>query len=396
MPTKRSVSDMDVEGRTVLVRVDYNVTFRPDTTEISDDSRIRATLPTLDLLKSRDAKIVLCSHRGRPKGRVVEELRMKPVAVRLANLLKQEVISTRDCVGSEVSDLVSSAPQNSVVMLENLRFHPGEENNESEFAEELAALADVYVNDAFGTAHRAHASTFGITQHLDSAVGLLMERELHMLGKALENPVRPFSVALGGAKVSDKVRMIEHLADKVDTFLIGGGMASAFLATQGLTVGASRIEDASLKHARNVTRMGKERGFNLIIPSDVVIADRFERDASSKTVISSNICESWLIMDIGDETARRYRNELQRSNTIFWNGPMGVFEWESFSKGTTSVARSVAGAAGTSIIGGGSTADAVYTLGLEKEMSHVSTGGGASLEYLEGRDLPGVSAIQDA
>ncbi|MCD5399035.1 MAG: phosphoglycerate kinase [Dehalococcoidia bacterium] len=396
MPTKRSVSDMDVEGRTVLVRVDYNVTFRPDTTEISDDSRIRATLPTLDLLKSRDAKIVLCSHLGRPKGRVVEELRMKPVAVRLANLLKQEVISTRDCVGSEVSDLVSSAPQNSVVMLENLRFHPGEENNESEFAEELAALADVYVNDAFGTAHRAHASTFGITQHLDSAVGLLMERELHMLGKALENPARPFSVALGGAKVSDKVRMIEHLADKVDTFLIGGGMASAFLATQGLTVGASRIEDASLKHARNVTRMGKERGFNLIIPSDVVIADRFERDASSKTVISSNICESWLIMDIGDETARRYRNELQRSNTIFWNGPMGVFEWESFSKGTTSVARSVAGAAGTSIIGGGSTADAVYTLGLEKEMSHVSTGGGASLEYLEGRDLPGVSAIQDA
>ena len=396
MPTKRSVSDMDVEGRTVLVRVDYNVTFRPDTTEISDDSRIRATLPTLDLLKSRDAKIVLCSHLGRPKGRVVEELRMKPVAVRLANLLKQEVISTRDCVGSEVSDVVSSAPQNSVVMLENLRFHPGEENNESEFAEELAALADVYVNDAFGTAHRAHASTFGITQHLDSAVGLLMERELHMLGKALENPARPFSVALGGAKVSDKVRMIEHLADKVDTFLIGGGMASAFLATQGLTVGASRIEDASLKHARNVTRMGKERGFNLIIPSDVVIADRFERDASSKTVISSNICESWLIMDIGDETARRYRNELQRSNTIFWNGPMGVFEWESFSKGTTSVARSVAGAAGTSIIGGGSTADAVYTLGLEKEMSHVSTGGGASLEYLEGRDLPGVSAIQDA
>ena len=396
MPTKRSVSDMDVEGRTVLVRVDYNVTFRPDTTEISDDSRIRATLPTLDLLKSRDAKIVLCSHLGRPKGRVVEELRMKPVAVRLANLLKQEVISTRDCVGSEVSDLVSSAPQNSVVMLENLRFHPGEENNESEFAEELAALADLYVNDAFGTAHRAHASTFGITHHLDSAVGLLMERELHMLGKALENPVRPFSVALGGAKVSDKVRMIEHLADKVDTFLIGGGMASAFLATQGLTVGASRIEDASLKHARNVTRMGKERGFNLIIPSDVVIADRFERDASSKTVISSNICESWLIMDIGDETARRYRNELQRSNTIFWNGPMGVFEWESFSKGTTSVARSVAGAAGTSIIGGGSTADAVYTLGLEKEMSHVSTGGGASLEYLEGRDLPGVSAIQDA
>ena len=396
MPTKRSVSDMDVEGRTVLVRVDYNVTFRPDTTEISDDSRIRATLPTLDLLKSRDAKIVLCSHLGRPKGRVVEELRMKPVAVRLANLLKQEVISARDCVGSEVSDLVSSAPQNSVVMLENLRFHPGEENNESEFAEELAALADVYVNDAFGTAHRAHASTFGITQHLDSAVGLLMERELHMLGKALENPARPFSVALGGAKVSDKVRMIEHLADKVDTFLIGGGMASAFLATQGLTVGASRIEDSSLKHARNVTRMGKERGFNLIIPSDVVIADRFERDASSKTVISSNICESWLIMDIGDETARRYGNELQRSNTIFWNGPMGVFEWESFSKGTTSVARSVAGAAGTSIIGGGSTADAVYTLGLEKKMSHVSTGGGASLEYLEGRDLPGVSAIQDA
>jgi len=212
VPTKRSVSDMDVEGRTVLVRVDYNVTFRPDTTEISDDSRIRATLPTLELLKSRNAKIVLCSHLGRPKGRVIEELRMKPVAVRLANLLKQDVISTRDCVGSEVSDLVSLAPQNSVVMLENLRFHPGEENNEPEFAEELAALADVYVNDAFGTAHRAHASTFGITQHLDSAVGLLMERELHMLGKALENPARPFSVALGGAKVSDKIRMIEHLA----------------------------------------------------------------------------------------------------------------------------------------------------------------------------------------
>ena len=396
MSSKRTISGLTVTGKTVLVRVDYNVTFRPGTTQISDDSRIRATIPTLKLLMSQGAKIVLCSHLGRPKGQVVEDLRMAPVANRLAQILGREVNSAPDCVGSDVANLVSSAPQDSIIMLENLRFHPGEEGNDPCFAQELASLADVYVDDAFGTAHRAHASTQGVTRYLSSAVGLLMERELEMLGKALQNPERPFTVVLGGAKVSDKIGIIEHLADKVDTFLIGGGMAAAFLNAQGVSVGASRCEDADLEHARNVKRMSGQQGFKLVTPSDVVIGDRFEETASHKMVDCAAICEAWLIMDIGDVTARRYGDEIRRSNTIFWNGPMGVFEWQPFSRGSASVAHTLAETKGTSIIGGGSTADVVYTLGLEDEMSHVSTGGGATLEYLEGRELPGVAAIPDA
>jgi phosphoglycerate kinase len=396
LPTKQSISDLDVERKTVLVRVDYNVPFRPGTTDISDDSRIRASVPTLRLLMSRNAKIVLCSHLGRPKGQVVEELGMKPVAARLEEILERQVLLARDCVGTQVSEFVSSAPQDSIIMLENLRFHKGEESNDPEFAGQLASLADAYVNDAFGTAHRAHASTHGVTRYLNSAVGELMKKELEMLGKALENPARPFSVVLGGAKVSDKIGIIEHLADKVDSFLIGGGMAAAFLAAQGMDVGASAGEDADLEHARNVIQMSEERGFNLVLPSDVVIGDRFEEGASFKTVDGADICESWRIMDIGETTAQRYGDELGRSNTIFWNGPMGVFEWEPFSRGSSSVARAIADADGASIIGGGSTADVVHSLGLDGEMSHVSTGGGASLEYLEGRELPGVAAIRDA
>ena len=395
MPAKRSISGLSVNDKTVLVRVDYNVTFRPGATEISDDSRIRATIPTLELLMSRRAKVVLCSHLGRPKGRVVEELRMTPVADRLSQILGRDVSIASDCVGPDVASLVSSSPQDSVIMLENLRFHPGEEANDPKFAEELASLADVYVDDAFGTAHRAHASTQGVTRYLPSAVGLLMERELEMLGKALENPKRPFTVILGGAKVSDKIGIIEHLADKVDTFLIGGGMAAAFLKAQGFSVGASIYGDADLAHARNVIRMSEERGFKLIVPSDVVIANQFGEGASSKMVDSSVICDAWLIMDIGDATARHYTDEIRKSNTTFWNGPMGVFEWEPFSRGSASVANALAESTGTSIVGGGSTADVVHTLGLEGEMSHVSTGGGATLEYLEGRELPGVAAIPD-
>lgn len=396
MPAKRSISGLSVKDKTVLVRVDYNVTFRPGTTEISDDSRIRATIPTLELLMSQCAKIVLCSHLGRPNGQIMEGLRMAPVVDRLAQILGRDVLSASDCVGPNVANLVSAAPQDSIIMLENLRFHAGEERNDLGFAEQLASLADVYVDDAFGTAHRAHASTQGVAGFLPSAVGLLMERELEMLGKALENPKRPFTVVLGGAKVSDKIGIIQNLADKVDTFLIGGGMAAAFLRAQGVSVGASRYEDTDLALARNAIRMSEDQGFKLMTPSDVVIGDRFEEDAASKMVNSTSICDSWLIMDIGDATARRYAIELRKSNTIFWNGPMGVFEWEPFSHGSASVARTLVETKGTSIIGGGSTADVVYALGLEGAMSHVSTGGGATLEYLEGRELPGVAAIPDA
>jgi 3-phosphoglycerate kinase len=389
---------MDVEGKTVLVRVDYNVTFRPGTTEISDDSRIRASIPTIKLLMSQSAKIVLCSHLGRPKGMFVKNLRMTSVRDRLAEILDRDVSLAPGVVGPEVADLVASSPQNSIILLDNLRFNPGEETNDIGFSEQLASLADVYVNDAFGTAHRAHASTQGVTQfHPDSsAVGLLVERELEMLGKALENPERPFTVVLGGAKVSDKIGIIEHLSEKVDTFLIGGGMAAAFLKANGVSVGASDCADEDLDHARNVIQMSEEKGFKLLLPSDVIVGESFHENALAKAVDSVAICDSWLIMDIGENTSSSYARELRKSNTVFWNGPMGVFEWDSFSNGSSGIANTLAEIEATSIIGGGSTADIVYTLGLDDRISHVSTGGGATLEYLEGRELPGVAAIPDA
>lgn len=394
MDKVKSIRTLDVAGKTALVRVDYNVPFRPGSTDISDDSRIRASLPTLRYLQERGCRIVVCSHLGRPKGRVVESLRMAPVSQRLSELLGTPVVQARQCVGEAVASAAALAP-GGVMMLENLRFHPGEEQNDVEFARGLAALADVYINDAFGAAHRAHASTAAVARLLPSAAGLLMERELQVLGDALDAPNRPFAAVLGGAKVSDKIGVLENLMDKVDMLVIGGGMAATFIKAQGHSVGDSLVEDDRLAFARRIMD-ADHGGAKILIPDDVVAADAFAADAESRVVSASAIPDGWRIMDIGPNTARRYADALGECGTVIWNGPMGVFEWESFSRGTAAVANALAGMErATTITGGGSTAEAVGALGLADRMTHISSGGGASLEFMEGRELPGVAALMD-
>ena len=345
---------------------------------------------------SRGAKVVLCSHLGRPNGRVVEKLRLTKVSQRLAELLHHDITMSPGCVGEEVENLVSSSGPHSLIMLENLRFHEGEEANDPAFAQALASLADIYVTDAFATAHRAHASTHGVARYLPSAAGLLLEHELEMLGKTLKNPKRPFNVVLGGAKVSDKIGMISHLSEKADAFLIGGGMSAAFLKAEGYSIGGSNCPDADVNKAQDIIHMKNDAGFQLFTPTDVVIGNRFEEHALSTTVSASDIFEDWIVMDIGIDTSVRYNTVIQNSETILWNGPMGVFEWDQFSHGSRRVAASIAESKGMSITGGGSTAEVLYTLGLDGAVSHVSTGGGATLEYLEGHELPGIVVIPDA
>lgn len=389
----KSIRTLDVAGKTALVRVDYNVPFRPGSTDISDDSRIRASLPTLLYLQERGCRIVVCSHLGRPKGRVVESLRMAPVSHRLSELLGTSVAQARQCVGEDVASAAAALAPGGVIMLENLRFHPGEEGNDAEFARGLAALADVYINDAFGAAHRAHASTAAVARLLPSSAGLLMERELQVLGDALDAPKRPFAAVLGGAKVSDKIGVLENLIGKADLLVIGGGMAATFIKAQGHSVGDSLVEDDRLAFARRI--MDADRGCaKVLIPDDVVVADAFAADAEARVASASAIPDGWRIMDIGPQTARRYADALGECRTVIWNGPMGVFEWEAFSRGTAAVANALAGMErATTITGGGSTAEAVGALGLATKMTHISSGGGASLEFMEGRELPGVAAL---
>jgi phosphoglycerate kinase len=391
---KKSVRDVSAAGKVVLLRVDYNVPFHPGTRAISDDSRILASLGTLDYLVDQGARVILCSHLDRPGGKTVPEFSLAPVAQRLSERLRCNVPIVPDLAA--VREQVSALPPGGVVMLENLRFHPGEEKNDPTFAAELASAADMYVDDAFGTAHRAHASTEGVTHFLPAVAGLLMEKELTMLGRALEDPEPPFLVVLGGAKVADKIGVIENLADRVDAFLIGGGMAAAFLKAEGHSVGGSAVGPEELDLARNVRRLAQAKGFDLLTPGDVVIADAFDRGASVRLAEVSDIPDGWLVMDIGPETAEAYGLRIRTSGTAVWNGPMGVFEWEPFSHGTRAVAISMAESKGATILGGGSTAEAVFSLELADRMTHVSTGGGASLEFLEGKDLPGVAALQDA
>ena len=396
MVAKMTVRDLDVAGKTVLVRVDFNVPFRPGTVEISDDSRIEASLPTVRYLVGRQCRVVLCSHLGRPKGRVAEELRMAPVSRRFSELLGMSVPQAHDCVGPGVEVLVDGLPPGGVIMLENLRFNPEEESNGPEFARALASLAEVYVNDAFGAAHRAHASTEAVTRFLPAVAGLLMARELQMLGDALERPSRPFSAVIGGAKVSDKVDALENLVDKVDSLIIGGGMAATFLRFKGLEVGESLLEEDKVRLAGEIIATVNERGIRLLLPVDVVVADSFSADADHRVVDVGHIPPTWRIMDIGPRTAVAYGRALESAKTVIWNGPMGVFEWEPFAQGTAVIARALAGLADvTTVIGGGSTAEVVKALGLDDKMSHVSTGGGASLEFMEGRTLPGVAALMD-
>ena len=380
----------------MLVRVDFNVPFRPGTSEISDDGRIRASLPTLRYLMERNCKLIVCSHLGRPQGQVVESLRMGPVSQRLGELLGVAVRQCTEVTGPAVRETAAELKHGEVMMLENTRFHAGEEANSPALAEELASLATLYVNDAFGTAHRAHASTEGVARHLPSVAGLLMQRELSFLGGVLDAPRKPFAAILGGAKVSDKLRVLDNIADKVDLLLIGGGMAATFIKAQGFEVGESTVEDDQVDFAgRLLVRAGRGE-FDLLLPGDVVVADDFAEDANTLTVGTDAIPTGFRIMDIGPKSAGRYRDSLRACRTVIWNGPLGVFEWEAFSYGTRTVANALASLNdATTVLGGGSTAEAVAALGLADRMTHVSSGGGASLEFLEGRELPGIAALPD-
>jgi phosphoglycerate kinase len=388
---KKTVRHIDVAGKRVLVRVDFNVPL--EKSMVSDDTRIRAALPTIRYLLEHDAQPILCSHLGRPKGKPEPKYSLRPVAERLGQLLNRPVEMAPDCVGPVVEEMARRIRHGGLLLLENLRFHAEEEANDAEFAQALASLADVYVNDAFGSAHRAHASTVGVTAHLPAVAGLLMEKELAFLGQALAAPARPFVALLGGAKVSDKMGVIHNLLGKVDSLLVGGGMANTFLKAQGKAVGESLVENDKLEEARTLLRKG---GSKLILPVDVVVADRVDAKAEKATVGVDSVSAGWRILDIGPQTTKRFAQQLGTARTVVWNGPMGVFELEPFAAGTFAIARVLAELSGAiTIIGGGDSAAAVEQAGLAQRMTHISTGGGASLEFLEGKELPGVAALQD-
>lgn len=396
---KRSLASLEVNDKKVLVRVDFNVPIEQGVEAIASyDQRLRATLPTIHYLLGRDCRVILCSHLGRPHGKVDDALRLAPVGDRLAALLNHSVKNLKDCVGPEVETVVKAMQSGDIVLLENLRFHPGEEKNDPEFAQALAKLADCFVMDAFAVAHRAHASTAGITKYLPSAMGLLVQKEVEAMGQALESPQPPLAALLGGAKVSDKILVLENLLDKLHHLYIGGGMAVTFLRSQGYETGASSIEEDRLEFARDVLGRARAQNIQVHLPEDVVAASQFAADpGESKTVPVDQVPAGWYIMDIGEATVRQFAQGLKGSKTIIWNGPMGVFEMPRFSKGTREVAGAIAGLPGvTTVVGGGSTAEAVEELGLMDKMTHVSTGGGASLEFLEGKELPGIAALPDA
>lgn len=392
--TKKTIKDIDVNHKRVLLRVDYNVPVDKNN-NISDDSRIRASLPTIRYLLDHNAKIILCSHFGRPKGKVVESLRLAPEAKRLSELLGQPVQALKDCIGPEVEGAISTMKDGDVVLLENLRFYPQEEANDPNFAMSLAKLADIYVDDAFGASHRAHASISGISRYLPSVAGFLMEKELSFLGRLLENPAHPFIALMGGAKISDKLGVIQNILSKVDVLLIGGGMAANFLKAQGLSVGASAVEADKLDYTKDMIKKAQSEGVRLIMPVDVIVADKLEEEAPSSNVSVKEIPSNQVIADIGPATIEQFTQEIKKSKTAFWNGPMGVFEIEGFAQGTQKVAKALAESNATTVVGGGSSAEAVEEMGLVGKITHVSTGGGASLELLEGKELPGVAVLQN-
>ncbi|HLI69099.1 MAG TPA: phosphoglycerate kinase [Ktedonobacteraceae bacterium] len=394
---KQTIRDRDVSGKRVLVRVDFNVPLNAQGC-ITDDTRIRAALPTIRYLLQHGAAVILMSHLGRPDGQVVEKLRLAPVAHRLGELLGLPVTMAPDSIGPQVEALVQSLQPGQVLLLENLRFHKAEEKNEAAFARQLASFGELYVNDAFGTAHRAHASTEGVTHYLPGVAGFLMEKEMNFLGSALENPQRPFAAIVGGAKISDKISVLKRLVGMVDVLLVGGGMANTFLKAEGYEIGDSLFEESKLDIARDLIVSARQRGITCILPTDVVIADRFAADAEHKVVASSAVPAGWRILDIGPATVEAFRQALSNAQTIIWNGTLGVAEMPAFARGTEALIeiltqRTAAGA--TTIIGGGDSAAAVEQAGSANHMTHVSTGGGASLEFLEGRVLPGVAALQD-
>jgi phosphoglycerate kinase len=393
-----SLSSADISGKRALVRVDFNVPV-DDQGNITDDTRIRAALPTIKDLTQKGAKVILTSHFGRPKG-VDDKLRLTPVAKRLSELLGQEVIKTDDSIGDEVAAKVGALQNGQVLLLENVRFYKEEEKNDPEFAKKLASNADFYVNDAFGTAHRAHASTEGVTKFLSPSVaGYLVEKELQYLQNAIENPQRPLAAIIGGSKVSSKIGVIETLLEKCDKLIIGGGMIFTFYKARGLNVGKSLVEEDKLELAKSLEAKAKERGVALLLPTDVVVADNFAPDANSQTVSIENIPDGWMGLDIGPDSVKVFQEALADTKTVIWNGPMGVFEFDKFAVGTEAIAHTLAeiGKTGTTtIIGGGDSVAAVEKVGLADQMSHISTGGGASLELLEGKVLPGIAALDDA
>jgi phosphoglycerate kinase len=394
---KKTIRDIDLAGKRVLVRVDFNVPLDSQQ-HITDDTRIRAALPTIRYLLDQGAAVILMSHLGRPDGRVVDTLRLAPVAQRLGELLGRPVEMAAESVGPAVEAQARALQPGQVLLLENLRFHKEEEKNDPGFARQLAALGEVYVNDAFGTAHRAHASTEGVTRYLPGAAGFLMEKEINFLGSALEHPRRPFAAIIGGAKVSDKIAVLERLISMVDMLLIGGGMANTFLKAEGFEIGDSLFEASKLDVARDLIAKARQRGIQFLLPVDVVVADRFAADATYKVVSHDDVPESWRILDIGPKTIEAFREALADAQTIVWNGTLGVAEMPAFAKGTNAIIEILAErtrAGATTIIGGGDSAAAVEEAGASEKMTHVSTGGGASLEFLEGRTLPGVAALQD-
>lgn len=391
---KKTVRDLDVAGKKVLVRVDFNVPLN-DKGEITDDTRITASLPTIQYLLEQKAAVILMAHLGRPKGQVKPELSLAPVAKHLGKLLGKKILFAPDCVGEAAQAAASKLKPGHILLLENLRFHKEEEKNDMEFAEKLASLADLYVNDGFGVSHRAHASVEGVTHFLPAAAGFLLEKEIQYVGQAVTNPLHPFVAIIGGAKVSDKIGVISNLLDKVDTLLIGGGMANTFLAAQGYKMGKSLVEEDKLDLAKELLAKAKKNKVNMLLPTDLVMAAAFAPDAEHVTEKVKNLNQAYMALDIGAETSKAYAEALADAKMIVWNGPMGVFEMDAFCKGTEAVAKAVAKSRATSIVGGGDSVAAIEKLGLAKRITHISTGGGASLEYLEGKVLPGVAALDD-
>ncbi len=391
---KKTIKDINVEGKRVLVRVDFNVPLN-DKQEITDETRILAALPTIQYLLDNNAKVILCSHLGRPKGEFKPEFSLKPVAERLNTLVRANVTLAQDVIGESATQLVSEMKDGEIVILENVRFHKEETKNDPEFAKKLAALADVFVNDAFGAVHRAHASTAGVAEYIPAVCGFLIEKELRIMGEALENPKRPFVAILGGAKISDKINVIANLFNKADSLIIGGGMANTFLAAQGFDMGKSLVDAENIETAAALLKEAKKKGIKILLPSDAVVAKEFSADAASEIKPIEHIPADSMMLDIGTATGMVFASEVQYAKTVIWNGPMGVAEIPQFAQGTKAIADAMAKVDAVTIIGGGDSAAAVKKRGYADKMTHISTGGGASLEFLEGKVLPGIAALND-
>ena len=392
---KKTVKDIDVNGKKVLVRCDFNVPIDSETGKITDNRRIRAALPTIQYLLDHNAKVILCSHLGRPKGEFNLKYSLKPVAEELSKLLNKDVKLAKDVIGESAKELTSNMKEGDIVLLENVRFHKEEEQNDPEYSKALASMAEIYVNDAFGTAHRAHSSTTGVADYLPSVSGFLIEKELEFLGGALENPKHPFVAILGGAKVSDKIGVIENLLDKVDTLIIGGGMAYTFYKAQGHHIGTSICEEDKLDLAKSILEKAQEKGVKLLLPVDNHVSSEYSNNGEEKMVDSTEIPDGFMGLDIGPKTIEKFEEAVKDAKTVVWNGPLGVCEFDKFATGTKAVATMLSKLDAITIIGGGDSAAAIEKLGLADKMTHISTGGGASLEFLEGKTLPGIACLQD-